>query len=34
MQYALVIAQFQVQCDQYFPNFSYLANLFDEHLGE
>ena len=28
MQYALVIAWFRVQYDQYFPSFSYFADLF------
>ena len=28
--YALVIAQFRVQYDQYFPNFSYCAYLFHD----
>ena len=31
--YALVIAQFQVQYDQYFPSFSYFVDSFDEPLG-
>ena len=32
--YALVIARFRVQYDQYFPSFSYFADLFHEPLGE
>ena len=32
--YALVIARFRVQYDQYFSSFSYFADLFDEPLGE
>ena len=32
--YALVITWFWVQYDQYFPSFSYLADLFQEPLGE
>ena len=32
--YALVIARFRVQYDQYFPNFSCFAELFHEPLGE
>ena len=33
-QYALVIARFRVQYGQYFPSFSYFADLFHEPLGE
>ena len=33
-RYALVIARFRLQHDQYFPNFSYFADLFHEPLGE
>ena len=33
-KHTLVIAQFRVQCDQYFPSFSYFANSFHEPLGE
>ena len=32
--YALVIARFGVQYGQYFPSFSYFADLFHEPLGE
>ena len=32
--YALVIPQFRVQYDQYFPSFSYCADLFHEPSGE
>ena len=32
--YALVIARFRVQYGQYFPSFSYFADLFHEPLGE
>ena len=31
--YSLVITRFQVQYDQYYPSFSYFANLFHEPLG-
>ena len=34
VQYALVIARFRVQYDQYFPSFSYFPDLFHEPLGE
>ena len=33
-EYALVIVRFRVQYDQYFPSFSYFADLFHEPLGE
>ena len=33
-KYALVIARFRVQYGQYFPSFSYFADLFHEPLGE
>ena len=33
-KYALVIARFRVQYGQYFPRFSYFADLFHEPLGE
>ena len=33
-RYALVIARFRVQYGQYFPSFSYFADLFHEPLGE
>ena len=33
-KYALVIARFRVQYGQYFPSFSYFANLFHEPLVE
>ena len=32
--YALVIARFRVQYGQYFPSFSYFADLFHKPLGE
>ena len=32
--YALAIARFRVQYDQYFPSFSYFADLLHEPLGE
>ena len=34
IKHALVIARFRVQHGQYFPSFSYFANLFHEPLGE
>ena len=34
LRYALVIAWFRVQYGQYFPSFSYFADLFHEPLGE
>ena len=34
IKYALVIARFRVQYGQYFPSFSYFADLFHEPLGE
>ena len=33
-EYAFVIARFPVQCDQYFPSFSYFADSFHEPLGK
>ena len=33
-KYALVIARFWVQYGQYFPSFSYFADLFHKPLGE
>ena len=32
-RYALVIARFRVQYDQFFPSFSYFADLFHGPLG-
>ena len=32
-RYALVIARFRVQYGQYFPGFSYFADVFHESLG-
>ena len=34
IRYALVIARLRVQYGQYFPRFSYFADLFHEPLGE
>ena len=34
IKYALVIVWFRVQYGQYFPSFSYFADLFHEPLGE
>ena len=33
-KYTLVITRFRVQYDQYFPSFSYFADLFHYPLGE
>ena len=34
IQYALVIARFRVKYGQYFPSFSYFADLFLQPKGE